>query len=117
MTFPFLSVITFTPLVAALIILMLPADRKNEARVTALAAAAFTTLLALYVYFGYDVAAGGYQFQEGPYEWIPQIGITYHMAAEQRNGDRDADNAGERQPRPSASCATGFGHLFRSVRL
>jgi NADH:ubiquinone oxidoreductase subunit 4 (subunit M) len=33
MNFPFLSVITFTPLVAALIILMLPADRKNEARV------------------------------------------------------------------------------------
>jgi NADH-quinone oxidoreductase subunit M len=82
MTFPFLSVITFTPLIAALIILMLPADRKTEPKVIALAAAAFTTLLALYVYFGYDVAAGGYQFQEGPYEWIPQIGITYHMAAD-----------------------------------
>ncbi|MGQ0600709.1 MAG: complex I subunit 4 family protein [Anaerolineales bacterium] len=82
MNFPFLSVITFTPLVTALIILMLPADRKNEARVIALATAAFTTLLAVYVYFGYDVSAGGYQFVEGPYWWIPQLGITYHMAAD-----------------------------------
>jgi len=39
MNFPVLSIITFTPLVAALIILMLPAQRKNEARAVALAAA------------------------------------------------------------------------------
>jgi hypothetical protein len=38
MNFPILSVITFTPLVAGLLILMLPAERKNEARVAALAA-------------------------------------------------------------------------------
>ncbi len=81
MNFPFLSVITFTPLVAALIVLMLPADRKNEARVTALAAAAFTTLLALYLYFGYDVSAGGYQFVEH-WQWVPQLGITYHMGVD-----------------------------------
>ena len=30
MNFPVLGIITFTPLVAALIILMLPAQRKNE---------------------------------------------------------------------------------------
>ena len=36
MNFPFLSVITFTPLVAALLILLLPAQRKNEARAVAL---------------------------------------------------------------------------------
>ncbi|MGH2522235.1 MAG: NADH-quinone oxidoreductase subunit M, partial [Anaerolineales bacterium] len=62
MNFPFLSVITFTPFVAALIILMLPGERKSEVRVTALAAGIFATLLSLYVYFAYDMNAGGYQF-------------------------------------------------------
>jgi NADH-quinone oxidoreductase subunit M len=82
MTFPILSVITFTPLIAGLIVLMLPADRKNEARVTALAAAAFTTVLALFLYFGFDVNGARFQFVEGPYEWVPQLGITYHMAVD-----------------------------------
>ncbi|MCS6911284.1 MAG: hypothetical protein NZM11_12070, partial [Anaerolineales bacterium] len=82
MTFPILSVITFTPLVAGLLILMLPAERKNEARVTALAAAAFTTALALFAYFSFDPNGPRFQFVEGPYQWVPQLGITYHMAAD-----------------------------------
>ncbi len=81
MEFPFLSVITFTPLVAGLLILMLPAERKNEARVAALATAAFVTLLSVYLYFGYDMAAGGYQFVERV-AWVPQLGVSYHMAVD-----------------------------------
>lgn len=78
MDFPFLTVITFLPAVAGVIVLMLPAERKTEAKVTALATGAFTLLLSLYIYFGYDIAAGGYQFVEN-YAWIPQLGISYHM--------------------------------------
>ncbi|MBP7690386.1 MAG: NADH-quinone oxidoreductase subunit M [Anaerolineales bacterium] len=81
MNFPFLSVITFMPLVAALVILLLPADRKSETRAIALATAAFNTLLAGYLYFAYDVAAGGYQFVEH-WEWVPQLGITYHLGVD-----------------------------------
>lgn len=80
MSFPILSVITFTPLVAGLLILMLPAERKNEARVAALAAGVFTVLLSLFVYFGFNPAGPRFQFVEGPYQWVPQLGITYHMA-------------------------------------
>lgn len=70
MNFPVLSVITFTPLVAALILLLLPAQRKNEARALALAAASFTLLLSLWVYIQYltqDMT--GYQFIE-KYTWL-----------------------------------------------
>ena len=45
MNFPVLSVITFTPVVAAIIILLLPAQRKNETRAVALAAATFALVL------------------------------------------------------------------------
>ncbi len=46
MNFPVLSVIVFTPLVAAALILLMPADRKNEVRVIALAAAVFALAVA-----------------------------------------------------------------------
>src|SRR5690349_17769421 len=75
MNFPVLSVITFTPVVAAVIILLLPAQRKNEARAVALAAAVFALILSFWVYLSYDQAASGYQFLE-TYNWLPALGIT-----------------------------------------
>jgi NADH-quinone oxidoreductase subunit M len=81
MNFPVLSVITFTPLVAALILLLLPARRKNEARAVALAAAAFALGLSLWMYFSYDRGAAGYQFIE-KYDWLPALGISLHFGVD-----------------------------------
>ena len=78
MNFPFLSVIAFTPITAGLLILLLPAERKTEIRVTALAAATLCLTLSLFVYFGYRVGAADYQFIE-KFDWIPQLGISYHL--------------------------------------
>ena len=75
MAFPILSVIVFIPAVAGVIILLMPEDRKTEIRVTALAAAAVALLLSFFVYFSYDIAAGGYQFIE-EYPWLPNLGIS-----------------------------------------
>ncbi len=84
MQFPILSVIVFTPLVAAIILLLIPAERKNEVRVTALAAASFALFLSGWVYFHYDVAAGGYQFMEH-YPWFPQLGVSYIVGVDGMN--------------------------------
>jgi NADH-quinone oxidoreductase subunit M len=75
MNFPVLSVITFTPAVAALLILLLPAQRRNETRALALAAAIFALILSFWMFFNYDQAAGGYQFVE-TYSWLPALGIN-----------------------------------------
>lgn len=84
MQFPILSVIVFTPILAALLILLIPAERKTEVRVTALAAAALALFLSAWVYFSYDVAAGGYQFVER-YLWLPALGISYHVGVDGMN--------------------------------
>ncbi|NMC14860.1 MAG: NADH-quinone oxidoreductase subunit M [Chloroflexi bacterium] len=84
MQFPILSVIVFTPIVAGLLILMIPADRKTEVRVTALAASTFALLLSIWAYFSYDVSAGGYQFVE-KVSWLPQLGISYHVGLDGMN--------------------------------
>ena len=84
MQFPVLSVIVFTPLIAGMLILLIPADRKTEVRVTALAAATFALLLSIWVYFSYDVTAGGYQFVE-KVPWLPALGISYHVGVDGMN--------------------------------
>ena len=81
MQFPILSVIVFTPIVAALLILLFPEERKEEVRVVALAAATFALLLSIWVYFSYDIAAGGYQFLE-KYNWLPALGIHYQVGVD-----------------------------------
>jgi NADH-quinone oxidoreductase subunit M len=81
MNFPFLTVITFTPAVAAIIILLIPAERKSEVRVVALAAGVVALLLSLWVYLSYNQAAAGYQFIE-EYPWVPQFGISYHVGVD-----------------------------------
>ena len=84
MQFPILSVIVFTPMLAGLLILLIPAERKNETRVAALAAGAFAMLLSMWLYFSYDIAAGGYQFVE-KYNWLPALGISYHVGVDGMN--------------------------------
>jgi NADH-quinone oxidoreductase subunit M len=78
MQFPILSVIVLTPAITGLIILLIPRERKDEIRVTALAASAVAMLLSVWVYFSYDISAGGYQFVE-KYNWLPSLGISYHL--------------------------------------
>src|SRR5574342_1090454 len=84
MQFPFLSVITFTPLVAGLLILLMPEERKTEIRATALAAGVFATLLSLAVYIGYNPNGPHYQFVERA-EWVPQLGIAYYVGVDGLN--------------------------------
>ena len=81
MQFPFLSVIIFTPLVAGLVILFLPAERKDWIRGIALGAAVLSFLLSIWVYASYQIAAGGYQFIEHT-QWLPALGISYYLGVD-----------------------------------
>jgi NADH-quinone oxidoreductase subunit M len=82
MAFPVLSIIVFTPITAAMILLMIPAQRKTEARGVALAAATFALLLSLWVFIQYLTQhMTGYQFVE-QYSWLPALGISLHFGVD-----------------------------------
>jgi NADH-quinone oxidoreductase subunit M len=81
MQFPFLSIIVFTPLVAALIILLYKAEWKKAIRWTALAAGLVALALSVVVYFTYDKGVAGYQFIE-KYNWMPMLGISLHFGVD-----------------------------------
>jgi NADH-quinone oxidoreductase subunit M len=79
--FPVLTVIWLSPIVGAIIILLLPKERHTEIRMTALAAAFIAMALALAAYFAYDTEVGGWQFEETA-QWVPSLGIGYHVGAD-----------------------------------
>lgn len=82
MNFPILSIITFLPFVAGAIILMMPAERKNETRAVALAAASIALLLSGWLYLQYLLGGmTGYQFIE-TYNWLPALGISLKLGVD-----------------------------------
>jgi len=81
MHFPILSVIVFTPLSVALLLLLYRPDQKKAVRITALATATFVLLLSIIVYFSYDKSVAGYQFVE-KYSWMPFLGISLHFGVD-----------------------------------
>ena len=81
MQFPILSVLIFTPLAAALILLLLPEEKKSWIKGVALAAGIIVLALSIWLYASYDIAAGGYQFQERV-DWLPALGISYFVGVD-----------------------------------
>ncbi len=81
MQIPLLSILIFLPMVAGVFLLVLPANRRNLIRGTALGTSIVTLLLSLVLYFAYDKSAGGYQFVE-QMNWLPALGISYHLGVD-----------------------------------
>lgn len=88
--FPFLSIITLSPILAAVIILLLPQERRENARMLALAAMILGLVLSLWVYIGYYQSLSGMQgvlweetllFVEEA-AWIPSLGIGYILGVD-----------------------------------
>ncbi len=81
---PWLSLVTFLPLVGALFILVVRGDAESvarNARFVALWTSLCTFLISLVLWFGFDSANAGFQFEERA-EWLPTFGITYHMGVD-----------------------------------
>ena len=87
--FPFLSVITLSPIAAAIIILMLPKERGENARMLALAAMLIGLILSAYVYISYNQNLpapdtrweGTLAFVEEA-NWIPSLKIGYILGVD-----------------------------------
>lgn len=78
LSIPVLTLIMLSPVIGAVIILLLPRE-KTEAIKTVAAAASFLALvLSFLVFIGFDRQASGFQFVEKT-TWIPSLGIGYHV--------------------------------------
>ena len=75
---PILTIITFLPLVGAILIAGAPA---SAARPVALGVAVLTFVVSLFLLVGYLPGRVGFQFVES-YSWIPTFGIQYKLGAD-----------------------------------
>ena len=76
-----LSLIVFTPLAGALLILAIPGTRTKTIQGAALAATSLCMLLSGYLYFAFDKTTAAMQFVER-LPWIPAFNINYYMGAD-----------------------------------
>jgi len=81
MGLPVLSIIVFSPLAGALVIMALNKKWYTAIKVTAAAASLVSCLTSIYAFFAYDHALGGIQFEE-QVSWIPSLGVSYHMGVD-----------------------------------
>lgn len=81
MSFPILTVITFVPLLGAVLILFVPKERESLITRLAIAISFVPLILALVLWFSYDKAAGGMQFVE-EYSWISTLDVYYRMGVD-----------------------------------
>ena len=81
---PILSLVTFLPLVGAVLIIIIRGDEEvvaRNARWAALWTSLFTFALSLFLWTGFDTSTANFQFVEKA-EWIASYGITYHMGVD-----------------------------------
>ncbi len=82
--FPLLSILTFLPLVGALIIMTLRGEEAAvaaNARWTALWTSLITFGLSLILWFRFDKSTADFQFVERV-DWLPEFGISYAMGVD-----------------------------------
>jgi len=73
-----LSAVTFIPLAAALLILVIPGAKKSLIRVITLAALTLDFFLSLLIFFQFDGSRATMQFVE-KITWVESLGISYNV--------------------------------------
>jgi NADH-quinone oxidoreductase subunit M len=75
-----LSIITFTPLIGAALVLLMPKGSDRGIKLLALVASVISLLLTFYVWSGFDPNAG-LMFEER-WQWIPTLNVDYRLAVD-----------------------------------
>ena len=79
--FPFLSLILFTPLAGAILLLFISKQNETLIRLIANVTAAIGFLISLPLWFWYDSSNPDWQFVE-KYPWIPSVGAEYFIGVD-----------------------------------
>ena len=81
MSFPILTLITFTPLLGAVLVLFIPKENEGLIKRLSTVISLLPLVLAIVLWLGYDQQVGGMQFEE-MHAWIPTLGANYHVGVD-----------------------------------
>ena len=78
---PWLTLLTLLPLAGGLLVLSLPAHSRQLGRWLGLGISLGSLALTLAIWSGFRSSVGGLQFEE-LHEWIPTLGVQYHVGVD-----------------------------------
>src|SRR5919106_2274151 len=81
MRLPLLSIMTWAPFVAAIVVMFVARHRPLLVRWVSLIGATISLVCSVWVYWAYDRAAAGFQFNE-EFALVPSLGISYLFAVD-----------------------------------
>jgi len=82
MNLPYLTLITFVPLAGAILVALIPKEKVKAIKWTALIVSLIPLALSSVVWWTYAPSKpGGMGFEEA-YDWIPALGVAYHMGVD-----------------------------------
>lgn len=79
MNLPILSIMTFAPLIGAVIIPFLPKGKDSLIKWTALVSTVPSLVCAAWIFYMFQRGFAGMQFVEGPFDWIKSYHIQYFL--------------------------------------
>ena len=74
----YLTLLILIPIIGAVVVALLPRDREDLVKWLALGTTVVNLVVSLPLYFAFDSAAAGYQFEQFA-AWIPGLNINYHV--------------------------------------
>ena len=74
-----LTALIFLPLIIAILLIFIPRKDTGFIKNVAFFGSLLVFVLSLKLFFGFDTDEPGYQFIEGPYNWIKTFNIGYHI--------------------------------------
>ncbi|MFH0886908.1 MAG: NADH-quinone oxidoreductase subunit M [bacterium] len=78
MNIPILTLLTFSPMIGALVIMFINKKEEFVIKAAAIGTSIITMALAVTCYFNFDQMKGTFQLADF-FPWIPQLGINYHL--------------------------------------
>lgn len=78
---PLLTIITLLPLAGSITLLFIPRGQEWTMKKVAMAVSLICLVLGGYLWFAYDAASGGIQFEE-KYAWIPTLKVHFHLGVD-----------------------------------
>jgi NADH-quinone oxidoreductase subunit M len=81
MAFPILTATLLAPIIAALVIVFLPADEPKTIKITAALGTFASLVMSFLVFFAYDKTLGGFQFNE-TVQWTKDLGVVYALGVD-----------------------------------
>ena len=80
-TLPWLSIIVFAPMIAALIMLVIPAQSRATVRILAVLSTVVSFAGSVHVALTYNTAVGGVQLREAM-PLLPSLGISWNLGVD-----------------------------------